>query len=207
MAMYEVKNENDYQDDRSSGEKIKAIISGTFDKLQYLIIFLASLVVLYLVLITPHQVDGQSMDPTYKNDQYLIANKLIYKLSSPKRGDVVIFKRTDTQDYIKRIIGLPGDTVTLQDGTFFVNGEKLDESEYLDNVITDGRAYLGDGESITVPDEHYFVSGDNRNHSSDSRDFGPVKFEDIKGRVWFVVYPLNDFHIISRPQYGDAFKD
>lgn len=201
MGMYDARTEAEIKASESNDSAFKNIVSRIFDKLQVVIILLALLVVLYLVLITPHEVDGRSMDPTYKDGEYLVANKLVYKLSKPKHGDVIIFKKTPTQDYIKRVIGVPGDTVSLRDGALYLNGEMLDEGEYLDGVITNGGSFLQEGRTITVPEGEYFVSGDNRPHSSDSRAFGTIEEDVIKGRVWFVIYPFDGFRIISRPNY------
>jgi signal peptidase I len=198
--MYEIKTDEQRKSEESASDNFKRILSKIFDKLLIVIVLLGIPVALYLVMITPHQVDGKSMYPTYKNEEYLIANKLIYKLSEPQRGDVVIFRKSATQDYIKRIIGLPGDTITLKDGYLLVNGGKLDESSYL-SVETDEGAYLKNGSTRTVPEGEYFVSGDNRPKSSDSRSFGPIKEEDIKGKVWFVFLPIENFRLISSPDY------
>ena len=101
-----------------------------------------------------------------------MANKLLYRFQDPQRGDVIIFKYSDTQDFIKRVIGLPGDKVMLKDGHIYINDQLLDESAYLSNSIyTNGGEFLHEGETITVPDNEYFVCGDNRPHSSDSRTF------------------------------------
>lgn len=207
MPMYDLKTEAEYKAEETTGSKIKGIISKFFDKLQAIIIILALGVVLYLILVTPHEVDGRSMFPTYKDGQYLIANKLVYKLTDPKHGDVVIFKRTETQDYIKRVLAVPGDTIAVKSGALYVNDEKVDESEYLDGVITAEGAYAREGITFTVPEDQFFVAGDNRPHSSDSRAFGPIKREDIKGRAWFVFYPFDDFHFISSPDYGGMFDE
>lgn len=173
-----------------------------FESIEAVIIALALSVVLYLFLFTPHEVLGRSMFPTYKNGEYLIANKIVYQLHDPQRGDVIIFKYSATQDYIKRVIGLPGDTIAIQDGRYVINGKLLDESDYLaDTVFTDGGAFLAEGTEITVPEGEIFVSGDNRPHSSDSRTFGTVPIESVKGKVWLVYFPFNDFKFIHDPQY------
>lgn len=142
------------------------------------------------------------MYPNFENGEYLLANKVIYKVSAPQRGDVIIFKHSDTQDYIKRVIGIPGDTVSIRDGKIVLNGKVLDESAYLASTIyTTGQAYLKEGETITVPEAKVFVCGDNRMHSSDSRDFGPIEFGAIKGKAWVVYYPFNNFRVVKHSNY------
>lgn len=187
-------------------EKVSAIIGAVgafiFESIEAIVIALALCIVLYLFLITPHEVVGVSMDPTFKNGEYLIANKLVYKISDPERGDVVIFKHSETQDYIKRIIATPGETISLRDGHYYVNGELLDEEEYLKPTITTlGGTQLKEGEEIVIPEDMYFVSGDNRPKSSDSRSFGLINKDSIKGRAWIVYFPFNQFRLISHPQY------
>lgn len=173
-----------------------------FESIEAVIIALALSVVLYLFLFTPHEVLGRSMFPTYKNGEYLIANKIVYQLKQPEQGDVIIFRYSATQDYIKRVIGTAGDIVAIQDGQFVVNGQLLDESAYLeDTVFTDGGAFLAEGTEIVVPEGELFVSGDNRPHSSDSRAFGTIKIDDVKGKVWLVYFPFNEFRFIHDPAY------
>ncbi len=170
--------------------------------LETIVVALVISIVLYLFIMTPHEVIGSSMYPTYKDGEYLMANKIVYKLSEPKRGDVIIFKYSDTQDFIKRIIGLPGDQVMLKDGYIYINGNKLDESGYLDSsVYTNGGEYLHEGETITVPEGQYFVCGDNRQHSSDSRTFGPIEKANIKGKAWIVYFPFSNFRLAEHESY------
>jgi signal peptidase I len=181
---------------------IGAIGSFIFGSIESIVIALAITVVLYLFFLTPHEVVGRSMFPNFQDGDYLLANKVIYKFNKPQRGEVIIFKFSETEDFIKRVIGLPGDTVSLKDGKYYINGSILDESEYLeDSVYTDGENYLHEGESIVVPEGEYFVSGDNRSHSTDSRAFGTIDFSSIKGRVWLRYFPFNTFWIVDHAKY------
>lgn len=188
-------------------EKISSVL-GSIGKfilsfLETVVVALVISVVLYLFIMTPHEVVGNSMHPTYKNGEYLMANKILYKLKKPERGDVIIFKYSETQDFIKRIIGLPGETVMLKDGKIYVNGKLLDESKYLSSSIyTNGGNYLKEGETVTVPDGRYFVSGDNRPHSSDSREFGSIDMRNIKGKAWIVYYPFAQFRLVKHETYS-----
>ncbi len=170
--------------------------------LETVVVALVISIVLYIFIMTPHEVIGNSMHPTYKNGEYLMANKVTYRIQDPKRGDVIIFKYSETQDFIKRIIGLPGDTVMLKDGQIYINEKALDESKYLSSSIyTNGGDFLKEGESVTIPDDEYFVCGDNRPHSSDSRTFGPIKDADIKGKAWIVYFPFSEFRIVQHETY------
>ena len=131
-----------------------------------------------------------------------MANKISYRVSDPKRGDVIIFKFSDTQDFIKRVIGIPGDEVMIKDGKMYINGSMLDESNYLSSsVITNGGEYLHEGQSITIEEGKYFVCGDNRTNSSDSRVFGPIEKEAIKGKAWIVYFPFSEFRIVQHESY------
>ena len=188
-------------------EKISSVL-GSIGKfilsfLETVVVALVISVVLYLFIMTPHEVVGNSMHPTYKNGEMLMANKVLYKFKEPTRGDVIIFKYSDTQDFIKRIIGLPGETVMLKDGKLYINGNLLDESNYLSSSIyTNGGDYLKEGETITIPEGRYFVCGDNRPHSSDSRMFGPIDSKDIKGKAWIVYFPFNQFRLVKHESYS-----
>lgn len=191
----------------TSTEKVSSVL-GSIGKfilsfLETVVVALVISVVLYLFIMTPHEVVGRSMDPTYKNGEMLMANKILYRMKKPERGDVIIFKYSDTQDFIKRIIGLPGEKVMLKDGKLYVNGNLLDESNYLNSsVYTNGGDYLKEGETITVPEGRYFVCGDNRPHSSDSRVFGPIDIKNIKGKAWIVYFPFDEFRLVKHELYN-----
>jgi signal peptidase I len=170
--------------------------------LETVVVALVISIVLYIFVMTPHEVIGNSMHPTYKNGEYLMANKVTYRIGEPQRGDVIIFKYSETQDFIKRIIALPGDTVMLKDGQFYINGKLLDESNYLNSTVyTKGGDFLKEGETVVLEENEYFVSGDNRSHSSDSRTFGPIEENAIKGKAWIVYFPFTEFRIVQHEEY------
>jgi signal peptidase I len=174
-------------------------------------------------LVSPFQVEGNSMVHTLEDNEYIIINKLTYYVGSPKRGDVVVFRPPEEHKkyYVKRIIGTPGDTVVLRDGYVHLKrteGDKtakLDEEGYLSDSSL-GKTYRhppGSGDtseiSYVVPDDHFFLLGDNRQGSLDSRSFtaqgsepSPYVPEDnIKGRVWFVALPITKIHALEPPDY------
>ncbi|MGI6423022.1 MAG: signal peptidase I [Candidatus Dojkabacteria bacterium] len=199
--MYEVKEEEKKQ--LKATDFFASIGSFISSFVETVVVALVLAVVLYLFIMTPHEVVGNSMHPTYKNGEYLMANKIVYRFSSPKRGDVVIFKYSDTQDFIKRIIAIPNDEVMIKDGAIYINDTKLDESGYLaETVVTNGGAYIHEGQSIKVPEGHYFVSGDNRPNSSDSREFGPISKDRIKGKAWIVYFPFSEFRLVTHENYN-----
>ncbi len=200
--MYE-SPENEISNERKATSVIGSIGKAIYSLIETILVALVLAIVLYLFIMTPHEVVGNSMHPTYKNGEFLMANKITYRVSEPKRGDVIIFKFSDTQDFIKRIIGTPGDELLIKDGLIYINGDLLDESAYLESsVITNGGSYLHEGQTITVPDNEYFVCGDNRTNSSDSREFGPIKKEKIKGKAWIVYYPFSEFRVVKHETYS-----
>lgn len=143
---------------------------------------LVIVLVVNIFLAQATRVEGQSMEPNLHNNQRLIIEKITYRFHSPSRGDIVVIRRPQPEPLIKRVIGLPGETVEIRDGKVFINGEPLDEP-YLDQPT------LGTMPPRLVPEEHVFVLGDNRNASNDSRAFGMVSFDDIIGRAWLRYWP------------------
>ena len=142
------------------------------------------------------------MHPTFLDKQYILTNLITLRFNKPKIGDVVVFKapKDKEKDYIKRVIGTPGDTVSIKDGEVYVNGQVLDQSKFLkSSVKTYGGSFLRDGETVTVPSESYFVIGDNRSGSSDSREWGFVPIKSIIGKSLFVYWPLDKIELIKNP--------
>ncbi len=131
------------------------------------------------------RIEGRSMEPTLETDQYLLVNKLSYRLfGEPQRGDIVVFEAWgQDKDFIKRIIGRPGDDLEIRDSAVYVNGVALDEPYTKDGVTRDT---LG---PITLGTNEYYVLGDNRGNSSDSRTFGPLPADKIVGKAWLTYWP------------------
>ena len=146
----------------------------------------------------PIRVDGDSMIPTLVNNEDMFVEKMGYWFSDPQRGDLVIcFYPGYTQSCVKRVIGLPGETVEVKDGAIYINGKQLDESAYWKGEI------IGDVAPVTVGPRQVFVVGDNRNGSKDSRnpEVGSIPYAKVVGRVIAVVYPFNEFETFSRVTY------
>lgn len=157
---------------------------------------------IYWFLFRPFQVNGESMMPTFKNGEYILTNIISLRFNAPHKGDVIVFKSPtdEDKDFIKRIIAVPGDTVMVQNGAVFVNGQKLDESSYLPpDFQTQQGAFLTEGVSKTVPEDTYFVMGDNRSNSSDSRTWGFLPKKEIIGRSIFVYWPVDVMRTIKNP--------
>lgn len=160
------------------------------DILQTVLLAIAIFMICYLFLTQPHKVDGRSMEPNFYDGEYLLSDKLSYKLHEPKRGDVIVFNAPvdRARDYIKRIIGLPGETLSLNAGIVYINNSPLQEI-YLSKGPSIPGNVLGEGVQYHIGQDEYIVMGDNRNHSSDSRSWGPIKKKDIVGKAWFVYWP------------------
>ncbi len=143
-------------------------------------------------------VDGHSMLPNFTTDQFIIVSRLNYLVNDPERGDVVVFHYPlqPDRDFIKRVIGLPGETIDILQGRVYVNGKLLDEP-YIDKFC---RGTSCDGEWI-VGEDQYFVLGDNRGESKDSQDFGPVDREFIVGRAFVRYWPPSDWAVVHHERY------
>ncbi len=180
---------------------LKKVLEFVMDILET-VTFVGSLfIVVYLFILQPNEVRGQSMDVTFRDGEYILTSKLSYKFGEPTRGDVIVFKSPDNDevDFIKRIIGTPGDTVMIQGGDVYLNGKKLEENyiQYPSNPIEGG--YLVNGQEIQIPEGHLFVMGDNRPRSSDSRAFGPIPFQNVIGKVFFRYFPTQRLGTINNP--------
>ncbi len=146
------------------------------------IIIVVVVVLIRSFIATPVRVDGDSMNKTFKNGDILI----LYKLSKINRFDVIVLhEEKDNEKIIKRVIGMPGDTVAIKDGEIYINDEKIDD-EYAYGMTSDY-------DRITLKSDEYFILGDNRLISKDSRYFGPIKEKEIKGKVVFRIFPFSKF--------------
>ena len=144
------------------------------------------------------QVQGSSMEPTLSTEDNLIVDKLTYRFHDPERYDIIVFPYLKKEEtfYIKRIIGLPGETVQIdEEGNIYVDGEVLEESYGMEVIANPGRAY----EPVKLGKDEYFVLGDNRNNSVDGRDpsVGNIRRENIIGRAWLRIWPLDQFGFIK----------
>ena len=141
---------------------------------------------------------GDSMEPVLKNGNVVLVNRIVYDAKNPKRGEIIAFKPNGNENshyYIKRIIGLPGETVQIQEGNILVNGKKLEEKYKTTQIQDAGIA----GDPVELKKDEYFVLGDNRMSSEDSRNanVGIVKRSYIEGRIWFIVGPMKEFGFLK----------
>jgi len=171
---------------------------------QVVAISLAIIIPVRYFLVQPFYVKGASMEPNFFDHEYLVIDELSYRFHQPQRGDIVVFHYpNDPKNYfIKRMIGLPGETVEIADGQVkiyndkYPNGIVLDEHVYLDDV------YTAQTKRVTLKADEYYVLGDNRPSSLDSRYFGPISEKVIVGRVWVRGWPLDRWKIFSSPTYN-----
>ncbi|CAN5359443.1 signal peptidase I [soil metagenome] len=181
-------------------------LSGFFlDILQVIIFAVSIFLFVYLLVLQPHKINGESMESNFHDAEYILTEKVTYYFNSPKRGDVIVFKAPPDghDEYIKRIIGLPGDTVMVQNCKVYVNGNMLTEKYLPENLCTNPGDFATEGVTLTVPADHYFVMGDNRPHSLDSRfqQVGFIGKDKFTGRAWIVYWPLNNAEVVKAVSY------
>ena len=172
-----------------------------YEFIEAFVISASVFVVVYLFLMQPHQVKGSSMFPTFTNEEYLLTDKVTYRTREPKYGDVIVFKApiNEAFDFIKRVIATPGQTVKVEGGKVYVDGQLLPETYLPAEYQTMSGEFLSEGEEYTVPENTVMAFGDNRGHSSDSRDWGPVPYKNIVGRVFFRYWPMNVMGVVLNP--------
>ena len=139
------------------------------------------------------------MVPNFHDGDYIITNKIGTRLGEPQRGEVIILQnpRNNDQDFIKRIIGLPLEKIKISEGKVYINGQPLEEPYLPVELRTSGGAFLANDEEITIPEGQYFVMGDNRGGSSDSREWGPIKKDLIIGQAWLRYWPPQKFTLLQ----------
>ena len=176
---------------------MKNAVKEIFSTILYILVVLLGTWLIITFVGQRTHVSGESMENTLDNGDQLIVDKITYRFQDPERFDIIVFPfhYKENTYYIKRIIGLPGETVQIADGTIYINGEVLEESYGREVMQDPGIA----AEPITLGEDEYFVLGDNRNQSSDSRDpsVGLIHRDEIIGRAWLRIWPLNSFGILK----------
>lgn len=180
---------------------VKGYLPFIFEVVKIVVIASAIVLPIRYFLFQPFIVKGESMVPSFQNGDYLIVDEISYRFSEPARGDVVVFKypKDESQRFIKRVIGLPGETVAVQNGEVVITKDGkdtvLDESYLPEDLKTYGDV------KITVGENEYFVLGDNRQYSYDSRSWGVVPRKDIIGKVFLRILPVAALSKIAAPVY------
>lgn len=199
--------------DKSKEQTKFSFSQSVLDFIQSLSISLILCMLIYLLIAMPNQVQGSSMEPTVHPGEIILTHKLSNWLGNTKlgetlgltysRGDIIVFRKPGLSDFIKRIIAEPGDKIEIIKGRVYINDSLLDESEYLpDGVVTEPGTFLREGEALIVPEDSFFVMGDNRYNSQDSRflEVGFVKKKWIKGEVIIRYWP--PVTIFKHPEYN-----
>ncbi|MBL7053498.1 MAG: signal peptidase I [Candidatus Portnoybacteria bacterium] len=176
---------------------MKKVFIFIWEIVKVVVISLAIIIPIRYYLIQPFFVKGASMQPSFDNGQYLVINEIGYRFENPMRGDVIVFKypQDPSQYYIKRIIGLPNETIEVKNGQVtiysidFPGGVVLDESYLPEGIFTQGNVF------VKLTEKDYFVLGDNRSASSDSRQWGTLAKEYIIGKVWVRAWPFDTFTV------------
>lgn len=189
-------------EEQSNESQVRALGKFLLEMMQIAAIAVAIILPVRYFLVQPFIVKGASMQPSYYENEYLIIDELTYRFRDPERGETVVFHPpgNETQYYIKRVIGIPGETVEVRDGKViifndeYLNGITLDETYLIEETEGTQRVQLGQDE--------YFLMGDNRDASLDSRAIGPIPFENITGRVWIRGLPLNQAGVLELPTYN-----
>lgn len=184
---------------------LKNFFSYIFELIKIVAISLAIIIPVRYYLIQPFYVKGASMEPNFYDHEYLIINEISYRLNEPQRGDIVVFKypKNPQEYFIKRIIGLPGERVQIKDGEVRIFNDTYPDGLILEEVYLEEetKTYSMNEEIISLGEEEYYVLGDNRNSSKDSRSFGPVDRSFIVGKVWFRGWPFDRMGVFESPEY------
>lgn len=185
-----------------SGFSIGMVI---LDFIQSIVLALSVFVLLYLFVAQPNEVKGNSMLPNFVNGEFLLTDKLSYQFGDPKRGDVVVFKAPPSEpcaeeecEYIKRVIGIPGDRVMVKEGKVYLNGQLLEQKFLPDSFVSEPGSFAQEGVERVVPTGQYLCFGDNRSHSRDGREFGPIKKDLIVGKAFFIYWPLQSIRVVPK---------
>lgn len=178
--------------------------SEIWEWIKALLIAFGLMAIIRIFLFVPIVVDGISMMPTLEDGDKMIVNKIGYTIGKPKRFDIIVFHAPDENDYIKRIIGLPGDEIAYEDDVLYINGEAMVEpyldqykKEFNDFPFTEDFILEDKIQSTVVPNNHVFVLGDNRRRSKDSRQIGAVPMDEIIGKTSIVFWPMKDFRFVD----------
>ncbi len=190
------ENEIIVQTDSTEEEKTPSVGSFLWELARIIIIAFVIMIGFRFFVAEPFIVSGSSMVPNFHDREYLVVNKMSYRFHEPQRGDVIVFRypKDTSQYFIKRIIGLPGEKVKIQNGQAYIfNKEHPDGSPLTEPYLSNQDITLGKDDQVTLGTDQYFVMGDNRLASSDSRSWGILPKRDIIGTAWLRVFPLATF--------------
>ncbi|MCK4539702.1 signal peptidase I [Candidatus Parcubacteria bacterium] len=185
---------------------LKNFFSFVFELIKIVVISLVIIIPIRYFLIQPFYVKGASMEPNFHDHEYLIIDEITYRFNEPVRGDIIVFRypRNPQEFFIKRLIGLPDEKVQILDGNVTIFNSENPEGVILDEyyLSEDMKTYGLSEEKVELEEDEYFVLGDNRNSSKDSRSFGPVNESYITGRVILRGWPFNRIELFKAPEYS-----
>lgn len=192
-------------------EFLRSIGLFLLDTIEIITTAFAIFVVIFLFVAQFHEVNGNSMLPNFHNHEYVLTDKLTYRFRGPQRGEIVIFKAPPRprDEYIKRLIGLPGEKIAIENNKVIIyndghpEGFVLDEHYLEDGIVTKGKSAIPPNTIVPIPEGHYLVFGDNREDSSDSRHWGPVKKELVVGRAVMRIWPPTAWSIVKHASYEE----
>lgn len=186
----EINTEEDIQHDPERKKKQGMFLGEILESVAIAVILA---VIIRFFLFQPFYIPSGSMEPTLKPGDRIIVNKLIYRYSQPKRGDIMVFKypRDPQRDFIKRVVGLPGETIDIKDSIVYINNSVIPQP-FLEPGLK-----FGSFGPVDIPDNSYFMMGDNRNNSEDSRVWGTLPSENIVGKAMFIYWPLSRIGIVK----------
>lgn len=202
-SMQEKQEENNLNNSNNNSKRgFIVFILNAFEFIKTMVIIVALAFAIRVFVIQPFIVEGESMEPTFQTRDYLITEKISYRFRTPKRGEIVIFNPPDkpSENYIKRIIALPGDQIAIKNGNLFIN-DKIISEPYI-NDLDKTLVAQKEGYSTVLKEEEFFVMGDNRSHSRDSREIGSIPKQNIVSRVWFRLLPLDNISTFQAVDYS-----
>jgi len=184
---------------------LRNFFSFTFELIKVVVISLLIIIPIRYFLIQPFYVKGASMEPNFYDHEYLIINEISYRFNEPERGDIVVFRypRNPEEYFIKRIIGLPGERIQIKDGRIYIYNQDNPDGVKLEELYLtpDTKTYSMNEEIIALSKDEYYILGDNRSSSKDSRSFGPVNRSFIIGKVLLRGWPFDRIGLFETPVY------
>lgn len=195
--------QKDYYYEEENSSWLRQVGEFIVELIKVIIVSLAIIIPVRYFLIQPFYVKGASMEPNFYDHEYLIVDEISYRFNQPQRGEIVVFKypQDPEQYFIKRIIGLPKERVEIKNGWIYIYNEEYPHGFKIEEDYLPPDIYTPTNQSVTLKEKEYFVLGDNRASSLDSRSFGPVNVKLIIGRAWLRGWPFDKIKIFEVPEY------
>ena len=205
MRKHNVDNlDNYFSQENDDSSMVRSVGEFILEIVKVVIISLAFIIPVRYFLIQPFYVKGASMEPNFYDRDYLIINEIGYRFEAPQRGDAIVFRypKDSKQYFIKRIIGLPGEKIRIKNDLIYVYNEIYPQGTVLEETYLDESVKTAGDKEVLLEKDEYYVLGDNRNFSLDSRNFGPVTRDSFIGRTWIRGWPFNRAEVFKVPGYN-----